>query len=667
MRFSLQDVKKSVHRRGGELSVSLHFLRAGELEDEIERLIAYHERLLGMPQRQFSSDDARACIGEYRLAQCLIATLSHWYSWRQREWTEVVSTLDVSPELSALTSAVQLRLALYTYVNERYQGFLGGQKRTEALQSFAETYQLHAADLEALLTLDSEEEALLVRDAPVPGVQEVITIYNQWAFEAALFNSSSVRFVIDCNAFSALSSEGPQWQNVGMGVGAVIKRLCYLARRLGVYYDLAYDSAPLDRAAAWGSNTLLTLTLYGPQDVTGVPQQYGLRLARLCRLLLGYSSPRNGAGRTKKQTLLSTAIVEAQATVHFLQRTYNFVMDAYLLQLLPPVTMPAQERGRAERDSVDTLFDSSIEQTFSDAFMALARSQGVDGWRLEREPEPLLLERSIFIPDFALTRDQQRIYVEILGFWTPSYRERKIQKLQELQERRDLLLAIPRESVDAFSAIIPLFPVVIYDGQLQVTDVVQVLRESYDDFAERLARFEPAEVRQRVQREGFLVERDCYSALHCYRRSEIQRVAERVINAEIAFVPGIGLYTLGWMNRVQQAFISWLRTMQKASLEGALQEIKAQWPVLQTCEDATLETLLGLWPQVQIRRDSIFEAIVELAESNTEVVSSVEPEIAEAVEPEAPAKSAKKRTGEKRTAPRKRAAHEAVQGGLWGE
>ncbi|TMD64964.1 MAG: hypothetical protein E6I97_24620, partial [Chloroflexi bacterium] len=89
MRFSLQDIKKQVYRRGGELYVGLHFLRPGELRLEIERLIAYHEQLMGQPRRQFSQDEARACVGDYRLAHCLIAALSPWYYWQQRSWSEV--------------------------------------------------------------------------------------------------------------------------------------------------------------------------------------------------------------------------------------------------------------------------------------------------------------------------------------------------------------------------------------------------------------------------------------------------------------------------------------------------------------------------------------------------------------------------------------------------
>src|SRR5947209_1393974 len=117
----------------------------------------------------------------------------------------------------------------------------------------------------------------------------------------------------------------------GTGVGAVIKRLCYLARVLGVYYDLSYD------AEATTTAPRLHLTLYGPQEVTGTPQQYGLRLARLCRMLLGYSIPKTEIGRKKgKRAGLTSAIVEAEATVHFLQRTYTFLMDTHMLSLIEP-------------------------------------------------------------------------------------------------------------------------------------------------------------------------------------------------------------------------------------------------------------------------------------------------------------------------------------------
>ncbi len=664
MRFSLQDIKKSIQRRDGHLSMALHLLRPGELHHEIERLIMYHEHLLGRPQRCFSLDDARACIGEYHLAHCLIATLSYWYSWRQREWAEVLQESDATSALANISSSVQLRLALYNYVNEHYQGFLETQIRADALQSFAQAYCLSISDLEYLLILDSEEEALLMRNAAQPpGAQEVATLYNQWAFESALFNASNVHFVIDCNTFSNTQQEDSHFTTpvVGTGVGASIKRLCYLARLLGVYYDLAYDPVPLEASSikeqrqASNAPMRLHLTLYGPQEVTGVPQQYGLRLARLCRLLMGYGLPKTERGRAKKASLAS-AIMRAEATVHWSQRSYTFVMDANLLQLLPPVAETNQSK---ERTGPSTLFDSNIEQAFCEAFLALAGSQGVDGWQLEREPEPLLLDHGIFIPDFALTRARRRIYVEILGFGPLLIVNGRSRKLQQLQGRDDLLLAIPVEAKEAFASIAPYFPIVVYNEQLSVTEVLQVLRNRYDDFAERLAQIDIGDVRARVTGQSLLAERTCYEVLHCYRRSEIQRAAEQIVDFDIVFVPGIGFYHYGWMEQVKFSLIEWMRMVGSMRLEVLLQEIRCRWPVLGACEDATLEGLLALWPQVQIRRDSIFDAHVEIVYREAQGVTDMQTPLVTSE------KEIKKTEREKRITAKKRIISEATQEDLW--
>ncbi len=677
MRFNLQEVKKTVQRRGGGLAIVLRFLRPGELREEIERLIAYYEGLLGEPQKRFAVDEVRALMGDYRLANCLSATLSAWYGWQGRDWADVVRQAGgdeamTRQESAGIVSPVTLRLALYTYVNERYAGFLPAEQRLAALQAFATEYALQAADLEYLLALDSEDETLLVRTTPKPPtVQEVATLYNQWAFEAALFNASDVHFTIDCGVFQADNASET-------GLGSIIKRLCFLARKLGVYYDLAYEpTLP-------GVAPLLHLTLYGPQDVTGLPQQYGLRLARLCRMLMGYgavgrTSQGEGKHPGRKSTALVSALLEASATVHMGQRTYRFMLDANLLNLLPAQDAresDGQVKEGAAQYQVQTghegagVFDSGVEQLFAEAFASLERSRGADGWRLEREPEPLLLEpgdskagiQSIFIPDFALTRDTRRIYMEILGFWTPAYRERKVQKLQQLQGRGDLLLAIPVEARDAFAAIATSFPVVWYEDQLSATDVLSMLHAHNDDFAERLALIDPHEVRARVLEMGLVPEQACFELLHCYRRSEVQRASERVVGEDINFVPGIGLFATAWMEHLQASFVEWIGDRGALSLVEVLHESKERWPQLRACEDATIETILGLWSEVSVSRTSIFAATVELvaAEKPSSPVNDGERQLlAQETVP------AKRQVRERRPSYKKRSTEEAVQGDLW--
>jgi len=689
VRFSLQDVKKHVQRRGSQLYVSLHFLRPGELRVEIESLVAYYDRLLGQPQRQFFQDEARACIGDYRLANCLAATLSAWYTWRQGDWVEAIQRLPHGTEIqrhfasAGITSPAHLRLSLFNYVNEHHQGFLGENTRLQALQTFAASCHLEVSTLQYLLALDSDEEAILVRNTLYsPTADEVAALYNQWTFEAALSTASNVRFVIDCNAFNERQRSPAAGKDlIGTGAGAVIKRLSYLARRLGVYYDLEYDSSapaagvyPSTRQAS-GATTRqstpalrLQLTLYGPQEITGMPQQYGLRLARLCRILLGHAvSQRHntqGEARRGKPGLLSSgAVLEADATVHFLQRSYRFVIQtidrtsrASPLQLLP--SQLANERVAADSLS---LYDSAVERSFAQAFSALESSQGVDGWQLEREPEPLLLKQGILIPDFALTRAGRRVYIEIVGFWTPAYRERKIQKLRQLRGRDDLVLAIPVEARAAFSTAVSEFPIVWYDGQLSATELLHVLRNHYDDFAERLARIDVAMVQERVRNVGLLSEQVCYKLLHCYRRSELQRAAGQVACADIAFATGVGLYQVDWLEQLRRSLVKWIgaATVAPLSLEDVLRECRTHWPMLADYENTALEGLLSLCSEIYIRRSSIFDAIVEVSMPASQVATS-----SAGVEAR---DTPKRRIRERRVKYEKRDVTEVVQEDLWGK
>jgi predicted nuclease of restriction endonuclease-like RecB superfamily len=715
VRFSLQDIKKQVHRHGNTLTVSLHFLRSGELRGEIMRLVSYHEQLLGHPQRDFPIEDARACIGDYRLAHCLITTLSAWYNWQQRDWHMVVKQLgnDILERFQEanIASPVQLRLALFNFVNERFDGFLDAQTRGAVLEEFTGMYcgtdqqgipTLAVPQLEYLLTLDSDEEAVLVRDAPhAPGAAEVASLYNQWVFEAALFNASDVHFVIDCTAF--IKMQDGATNKTSTGIGAVIKRLCYLSRNLGIYYDLAYDS---DSIASQTSPSILHLTLYGPQEMTGAPQQYGLRLAKLCRILLGYSTPTHPRrpGPASSATLPASAILQAEATIHFLQRAYRFVMDATLLNLLPspvetsiietqaPATFSSTSSGEQTRNQqvrevsqpyhvTSSIYDSSIEQSFAEAFHSLASSDGADGWQLEREPEPLLLaypstetaastiSHGIFIPDFALTRDNLRLYVEILGYWTPAYRERKIAKLQLLKDRNDLVLAIPREASEAFASIANDFPIVIYRNQLSATELLTVVRSHYDDVTARLSQIDVNDVRKRIKSESLLPERACYTLLHCYRRSELIQAAERIIGESIAFTPGIGFYKVDSLEQLRGSFVEWLedslkegeksatedgekKLKQSLPLSWVLDESRSRWPILATCEDATLEAVISLWPEVHISRISIFEATISLLDGEETSLSPIE-------NPSKKSIKAQKKT------PQKRTVRETCQPNLW--
>ena len=269
-----------------------------------------------------------------------------------------------------------------------------------------------------------------------------------------------------------------------------------------------------------------------------------------------------------------------------------------------------------------------------------------------------------------MTRAPRRIYAEILGFWTPAYRERKIQKLQYLKGRDDLVLAIPVEARDAFSTIATDFPIVYYHGQLSVIDVLRMLRQHYDDFVARLALINCEGVRQQVMEQEFIAERDCYTLLSSYRRSELQQAADLICSdtdGEIVFTAGLGLYHQHWSMRLKTSLLSWLCAFSASTVSWSdvLCELRERYPALSHCEDATIETLVGLWPEIHIKRDSIFDVTVELL-TTTPVETS--PEASVVPSESEPASEVKRPVRERRSPTKKRAAtsSEIVQGDLWG-
>jgi uncharacterized protein len=69
-------------------------------------------------------------------------------------------------------------------------------------------------------------------------------------------------------------------------------------------------------------------------------------------------------------------------------------------------------------------FDSKVEERF---FRDLGRL--APAWNIIREPEPIQAGPWLLFPDFALQRSMhpnRRWYVEIIGFWTDRYLERKL-------------------------------------------------------------------------------------------------------------------------------------------------------------------------------------------------------------------------------------------------
>ena len=107
------------------------------------------------------------------------------------------------------------------------------------------------------------------------------------------------------------------------------------------------------------------------------------------------------------------------------KRIYEFTLDDSKSSVFGTALEPA-EIG----------FDSSIEKEFYEL--------GFKGWTVRREPALLQAGQYVFIPDFSLEKDGLKIYIEIVGFWTPQYLKHKIQKINQLAKKESIILLVNR-------------------------------------------------------------------------------------------------------------------------------------------------------------------------------------------------------------------------------
>jgi len=104
-------------------------------------------------------------------------------------------------------------------------------------------------------------------------------------------------------------------------------------------------------------------------------------------------------------------------------RVYSFEADSK--ELGEALREASMEEIGGNNKNYSALFDSSVEEKFARAF-----ASHNTGWTLKREPEPLLAGRHVLIPDFSFEKYGRKVYLEVVGFWTTRYLERKLDKLK---------------------------------------------------------------------------------------------------------------------------------------------------------------------------------------------------------------------------------------------
>ncbi len=218
-----------------------------------------------------------------------------------------------------------------------------------------------------------------------------------------------------------------------MIVGGNYQRIFGTIKYLGLMYEAEN---------AVDGQTIMRVT--GPASLFKKTKKYGTSLARLVPYVIR-------AGQWRIQAKVETIVAGEK-------RIYDFEMDDSDGNVFPEYV---------EEES----FDSEVEREFAVHF----RSVNQD-WNLLREPTILTSGPFVMIPDFCFERRGRKLYMEIVGFWTPEYLKKKISKVNNIDEK--IFLAVDKNLECTGSEFKGKnVDVIFYDKKIPIMEVVKHLHK----------------------------------------------------------------------------------------------------------------------------------------------------------------------------------------------
>jgi uncharacterized protein len=317
------------------------------------------------------------------------------------------------------------------------RGFaLTNYERTEIMNTVASRVGASADNITNDMWSDLEENTILEQFYKL-SPEQLIAWYNLSLMQTLLFNCTKLEFYVH---------GGLNW-----------KRILRDVKRLGLMYNLQLQTLQHKKepkqthqqmdetidAKAYGdteeNNTVIVCSIDGPLSIFKLTDRYGTSIAKLLPSIISAETWSIKAWIVRKTMSSGKKIYEFEIS--------NVESPTLLKEPYRDIENNDNKYNRENKqfptyDATAIYFDSNIEEKFASRF-----EQSANGWKLVREPDPLIVSNGkALIPDFMFEKHGRRIYLEIVGFWTKEYLERKIQKITDVitasYNKIDFLIAV---------------------------------------------------------------------------------------------------------------------------------------------------------------------------------------------------------------------------------
>jgi predicted nuclease of restriction endonuclease-like RecB superfamily len=362
---------------------------------------------------------------------------------------------------------------------------LSHTEKKEAFQKAAKKFSISVQELNKALWADLEENQIVKSFLPLSPA-DLLKQYNISLTQTLLFRA------VDLDIWIKRSFQKILWKII----------------RSGLMYSLEDAEEPVSKIEAEKKKEFkkeekggeiakkkkpadsngVHMHLDGPASLFRMSERYGNSFAKLFPVLLQSKGWRLKAGILHKtyqgKRILEFSLDDAEEAFKpsFEAARYSEVLSSGL-QLKEAKEMyeteikgkigKENETGFAEGEaeiqettSGESIYDSTLEQAFSNLSLG--------SWKVKREPTVLKAGKFAFVPDFSLQRDNMHVYLEIVGFWTLEYLEKKIEKLKEVKE--PLILLIDRK-LRCSEKDFPAQDVIFFDKKPPANEIMKMLRK----------------------------------------------------------------------------------------------------------------------------------------------------------------------------------------------
>lgn len=412
---------------------------------------------------------------DYKLVRGLYALLERRCTFKSRDSSSDNDGETSSTSTITIVDPPRIRKAVFEESSKR--GFaLTELERMEIADSVASRLHLSSHDV-VLKTMWSDLDDNLILDYfDAIDPEALVGWYNLSLMQTLLFNCTKLDFYI---------SGGLNW-----------KRVLRSVKRLGLMYHLQQPQQQQENR--------IICSLEGPLSLFKLTDRYGTLLAKLLpSIIFSSDKKRESSGGDEwhldawivRKTMDGRKIYEFKISKNEIP---ELMTDPY--SSFPPSSITQKEvAGSSSLYNDYNIFDSAVEEKFAKRF-----EQAETGWRLTREPDPLVLSNGgAFIPDFMFEKYDKKIYLEIVGFWTKEYLERKLQKLADIfisaysrkkrnnnNYKTDLLFIALNEdfacSKSSFSSIVPKEQLIFYKNDtVPVKPILDYLKSIDREMIER--------------------------------------------------------------------------------------------------------------------------------------------------------------------------------------